>query len=105
MNWKPMRNAFAAVLLVTFVFPPFALAGASTQSQAYGGGVTLSERTRVSDILADPDAYLGKTVLVEGTVVKVCRKRGCWMEIAGDKEVEKIQIKVRDGVMVFPLSA
>ena len=38
-------------------------------------------------------------------VVEVCAKRGCWMDLASDKPFEKIQIKVLDGVIVFPMSA
>jgi hypothetical protein len=59
----------------------------------------------VSAILEAPDAYVGERVLVEGTVVQVCEMRGCWMDIASDREFEKIQIKVDDGVIVFPMTA
>jgi len=59
----------------------------------------------VSAILADPAAFIGKPVLVQGMVVAVCEQKGCWMDIASDKEFEKIQIKVDDGVIVFPLTA
>jgi hypothetical protein len=38
-------------------------------------------------------------------VVAVCEDKGCWMDIASDREFEKIQIKVDDGVIVFPLTA
>ncbi|MHC4822206.1 MAG: DUF4920 domain-containing protein, partial [Planctomycetota bacterium] len=34
-----------------------------------------------------------------------CEMRGCWMDIASDREFEKIQIKVDDGVIVFPMTA
>lgn len=61
--------------------------------------------TKISDILAAPEKYVGKTVLVKGMVVDVCAKRGCWIDIASDKAFEKIQIKVLDGEIVFPLSA
>ena len=47
----------------------------------------------------------GQKVLVQGMVVDVCAKRGCWMYLASDKPFEKIQIKVLDGVIVFPMSA
>lgn len=71
----------------------------------YGEPLTLTELTPVSTILEAPDAWLGKRVLVKGMVVAVCESRGCWMDIASDREFEKIQIKVDDGVIVFPLSA
>jgi hypothetical protein len=71
----------------------------------YGEPLTLTEITPVSAILDEPDAYLGQRVLVEGMVVEVCEMRGCWMDIASDREFEKIQIKVEDGEIVFPLTA
>lgn len=71
----------------------------------YGEELTLSETTEVADILADPEAFVGERVLVEGTVVDVCDKRGCWIELASSNEFEKLSVKVEDGVIVFPLSA
>ncbi len=78
---------------------------ASMEGERYGEPITLTEITQVSDILDAPEAWVGKRVLVRGMVVAVCEKRGCWMDIASDREFEKIQIKVDDGVIVFPLSA
>jgi len=61
--------------------------------------------TKISTILANPDNYEGKKVLVEGLVTSVCEARGCWMFIASDKNFQEIKIKVLDGVIVFPMSA
>jgi hypothetical protein len=75
------------------------------EGTTYGEPLTLTEVTPVSAILDNPDQYLGERVLVTGMIVAVCESKGCWMDIASDREFEKIQIKVDDGVMVFPLSA
>ncbi|MFZ2322723.1 MAG: DUF4920 domain-containing protein [Ignavibacteriaceae bacterium] len=69
----------------------------------YGKEITLKEKTKVSDILANPEKYVGKKVLIEGPVVDVCDKRGCWIEIGSDKQFEKIKVKVKDGEIVFPM--
>ncbi|PLX43794.1 MAG: hypothetical protein C0609_07200 [Deltaproteobacteria bacterium] len=74
-------------------------------ADTFGRGVSLGERVPISRITSDPASYLGKTVAVEGTVVRVCRTRGCWMELAGDKEYETFRVKVDDGVIVFPMSS
>jgi hypothetical protein len=71
----------------------------------YGEALTLAEITPVPVILDDPEAWVGKRVQIEGMVVQVCEMRGCWMDIASDSESEKIQIKVEDGVIVFPMTA
>ncbi|MCL7965575.1 MAG: hypothetical protein M8857_00555, partial [marine benthic group bacterium] len=34
----------------------------------YGEALTLTESTSVSDVLADPEAYVGQNLRVEGTV-------------------------------------
>jgi hypothetical protein len=71
----------------------------------YGDEITLKEKTSISAILENPGEYEGKKVLVEGTVVGVCEKRGCWIDLSSDKEFEQIRIKVNDGEIVFPMEA
>lgn len=75
----------------------------ASDGHKYGKEITLKEKTKISSILADPQKYIGKTVLVEGTVVAVCEKKGCWIELASDKKFQKIKIKVKDGEIIFPL--
>lgn len=96
-----MQKSVLAVLTLIFLAAP--LTGRAATE--YGQPLALGETTSVSSILDDADAYVGKAVKVEGMIVQVCATRGCWMEIASDREYERIRIKVDDGVMVFPLSA
>jgi len=90
-------------LLITFILliAPQVFAGSKT----YGKGVHVDEVTAVSAILDNPDDYIGKTVRIEGMIIEVCAKRGCWVYVAGDRQGEKIQVKVTDGEIVFPMSA
>ena len=84
---------------------------AQNDEATLGSEITLTERTKISDILADPDSYLDKVVLVEGEVLDVCPKMGCWMELKSDSPIEesdvaeKIKVKVKDGEIVFPMEA
>ena len=78
---------------------------AQAQGKNYGKQLTLKEKTSISAILANPKAFNGKRVQVEGTIVEVCEERGCWIKIASDKPFESIRFKVEDGVIVFPLDA
>jgi hypothetical protein len=71
----------------------------------YGKPLTVKETTKVSEIIAHPEKYDGKKVRVEGSVVDVCSKRGCWIKLASDREFESILFKVEDGVIVFPMEA
>ena len=74
-------------------------------SKKYGEKITSTEKTNISEIINKPENFVGQKVLVEGTVVNVCAKRGCWIELASDKEFETIRVKVQDGVIVFPMEA
>lgn len=73
-------------------------------NNTFGNGVHLQETTSISAILDNPDTYIGKTVKIEGMILEVCARRGCWIYVAGDREGEKIQVKVTDGEIVFPMS-
>ncbi len=74
-------------------------------SGVYGAELTQTETTPISAILADPEKYQGQRVLVSGTIVDICPMRGCWIDLAGDQEYQTIRVKVKDGEIVFPLSA
>jgi len=90
------------LLLVIFLIGGSSFAD---EGEKYGKGLTLKEKTKISSIMENPKNYVGKKVLVEGTIVDVCSKRGCWLEVASDKEFQKIKVKVKDGEIVFPLEA
>lgn len=78
---------------------------AQTDDANLGAEITLTEKTKISDILADPEAYLDQTVLVEGEVLDVCSMMGCWMELKSDDGEGMIKVKVKDGEIVFPVEA
>jgi hypothetical protein len=79
---------------------------AGADDKSLGEGVTLTETTSVAKILADPDAYVGKKVRIEGKVLDVCPRKGCWMELQEQKEgTASLRVKVDDGVIVFPVTS
>ena len=96
-----MKKIFVILTLLAFL----SIINFAEEAKKYGAEITLEQKTTISEILADAESFVGKKVLVEGTVVGVCAKRGCWMDISGDKEFEKIKIKVNDGEIVFPMEA
>jgi len=53
----------------------------------------------IEQLMADPEAYLGKEVMVVGKVSEVCPMKGCWMDVASEKD--HVRIKVKDGEIVF----
>ena len=71
----------------------------------YGKEITLEEKTKISELLEDPESFLNEIVLVEGEVLDVCPMAGCWIDLSSDVEDEKIKVKVKDGEIVFPMEA
>jgi len=94
-----MRTFLVTFLLVAMLSPVTAFA------KDFGQGVTLSADTAISSIIDTPADYVGKKVKVSGLVIDVCSTRGCWIYLAGDRDFEKIRIKVTDGEIVFPMEA
>lgn len=74
-------------------------------AQNFGGPVDHTVLTPISKIVAAPEQYLEKPVTVQGKINSVCSKKGCWMQLASDVAEQQFKIKVRDGDMVFPISA
>lgn len=95
---KTLRATLAAALLAALASTP---AAAATK---YGKGISEGAPVKLSELMAKPDAYVGKVVKVEGLITEVCPKRGCWINVAGDEEFRTIKVKVEDGVIVFPLT-
>ena len=71
----------------------------------FGTAVDKTTVVPVAEVLQQPQAYLDKVVTISGTVDSVCSKQGCWMKFSTDNAQLPFRIKVRDGDMVFPLSA
>ncbi len=79
------------------------LAAWAGEAKVYGSGLKGAEVVSLAKLVADPMAFDGKVVRVEGKVLEVCPKKGCWMQLGGtDGEV---RVKVEDDVIVFPKTA
>lgn len=90
--------------------PVLALAFASTLFSAqaasvFGEVVDKTAAMPVEQLLTAPQTHLQQIVTISGTVDSVCSKQGCWMKFVADSDNGPFRIKVRDGDMVFPLSA
>ena len=92
-------------LIFSVLFLASGLMFSQTEEIKLGAELTLTEKTKISDILADPEAFLDQTVLVEGEVLEVCPKMGCWMTLKSDDGEGMIKVKVKDGEIVFPTDA
>jgi Domain of unknown function (DUF4920) len=79
--------------------------GFAVDGTTYGKKLTVTDVTPIADIVANPEKFEGRRVLVQGTVDDVCKKMGCWMTLRGDEKDKTIRIKVKDGEIVFPQDA
>lgn len=94
-----MRIQILLVSMLALLVAGGAVAG---EGKTYGKGVASADTVKVSDLLAHPDAWVGKTIRVQGKAVGVCEHRGCWINIASDIEGQTVRVKVKDGEIVFP---
>ncbi len=90
-----MKKVILLAVLITATF-------INAAEKQLGKAITLKDKTPVSKILSNPTDFEGKPVLVEGKILGVCKEKGCWIEVAGDKKGQKIKVKVNDGEIVFP---
>lgn len=94
-----MKTVLAATLLLVMLAPSALFA------KRFGQEITVAEETAISAIIDNPASYVGRKVKVSGLIVDVCSTRGCWVYLAGDRDFEKLRVKVTDGEIVFPLEA
>ena len=94
------RRSLVAALIVLC-----AASGAAAADRSFGEPLTPDlEVTAIGVIVADPDAWAGQRVRIEGEVSGVCEKQGCWLELVSPDNVA-LRVKVDDGVIVFPQDA
>lgn len=64
-----------------------------------------SKKVSLNKILKNPAKYAGKTVLVEGVVVRSCKSEGCWAEVAENMEGKSVRVKMKDHSFFIPLQS
>ena len=70
-----------------------------------GKPLTLKDPVSVSTLLAHPDDYSGKTVLVKGKISAVCQMMGCWMDLTDAGGTQRIHIDVGHDSFQIPKDA
>jgi hypothetical protein len=70
-----------------------------------GAGIGTAKKVSLTKALKSPDKYAGKTVLVEGVIVRSCKTEGCWMELAPTESAKSVRVKFKDHAFFIPLDA
>ena len=70
-----------------------------------GAAIGRSEKVSLNAVLKDPSKFSGKSVLVEGVVVRSCKMEGCWAEVAENKDSKSVRVKMKDHSFFIPLQS
>lgn len=70
-----------------------------------GGAIGSADKVSLKKVLADPAKYSGKTVRVEGVIVRSCKMEGCWMELAPKADGQSMRVKMKGHAFFVPLDS
>ena len=70
-----------------------------------GAAIGNSKKVKLNKVLAEPAKFSGKTVRVEGVIVRSCKMEGCWAELAQDKDSKSVRVKMKDHAFFIPLQS
>ena len=73
-----------------------------TRGAALAKGV---KKVQIEKVLAKPDEFAGKTVAVNGVIVRSCKMEGCWMEMASKEGGKSVRVTFGDHAYFIPLNA
>jgi hypothetical protein len=64
-----------------------------------------AKKVSFEKVLKSPDKYAGKTVAVEGIIVRSCKKEGCWAEMAAKEGSKSVRVTFGDHAFFIPLNS
>ncbi len=117
-----MKNTlFLLILTLAFTIGAFAQEGMKEKAQpteadktavipsdSYlkrGAAIGKAKKVSLDKALLDPAKFAGKTVLVEGVIVRSCKMEGCWAEMAAKKDSKSVRVKMKDHAFFIPLES
>ena len=62
-------------------------------------------RLSIEKAYQTPDEIAGKTVEVQGVIVRSCKKEGCWMEMADEEGGRSVRVTFGDHAFFIPLNS
>jgi hypothetical protein len=91
-----MRALFVALICAGACRAPSAPPHHTATVSAVGAPVPAGAAVPVAQVIASPEKYAGKPILVEGRVRAACQKRGCWMEIGAADGGPACRVRFKD---------
>lgn len=63
------------------------------------------KKAKVEKVFASPEKFAGKTVQVNGVIVRSCKNEGCWMEVADKEGGKSVRVTFGEHAFYIPLNA
>ncbi len=70
-----------------------------------GAPIGNAKKVSLKAVMDDRAKYAGQTVLVEGVIVRSCKKEGCWAELAATADSPSVRVKMKDHAFFIPLES
>ncbi len=115
-------KSFISLAILTFVFT-FSAFGQETKvsiepteqdktaaipSDGYlkrGEPIGKAKKISLEKAINDPAKYSGKLVQVEGVIVRSCKMKGCWAELAAKSDGKSVRVTMKDHAFFIPLQS
>lgn len=70
-----------------------------------GAPIGKSKKVSLEKALKESNKFAGKSVLVEGVIVRSCKMEGCWAELAPKAGAASVRVKMKDHSFFIPLQS
>jgi len=70
-----------------------------------GAAIGSAKKVSLAKVLKNPSKYEGKTVRVEGVIVRSCKMEGCWAELAPTADGQSVRVRMKDHAFFIPLQS
>lgn len=98
-----MRQFSCAFVVFALVAVGFAgMAGAQEDVIKRGDAIGKSPVVDLADALSTIHAYMDTSVILEGSVRRVCQVKGCWMELVQDGAARGLRVTFKDYAFFVP---
>ncbi|HKO52713.1 MAG TPA: DUF4920 domain-containing protein [Polyangiaceae bacterium] len=87
--------------------PPASSAATRASAKAFGSPISAGPELALSDVLASPERFRDRAIIVQGQVRSACTRRGCWMEMAegADPQLPGCRVTFKDYGFFVPTDA
>lgn len=102
---KALKTSFFITLALT-VSTAVGLNVNAEEQENFGAPIGDSPQLDLATIIDDPSSFIEKQIIVEGKVVQVCQKKGCWLELATTTDDgSSMQVRFEDYAFFVPMDS